>query len=165
MRTVVLLRHGKSARPPGVADHDRPLTDRGRLAAAAMGKFLTATHQAPDLAVTSTAVRARDTLLVAHDAGAWSCEVIEVRALYGASPDDVMAIMRSWPPAAARVVVVGHEPTWSETLFRLIAGGRVRFPTAAAASVVFEAATWGGVGPGEGELTWFVPPRLLTDAD
>ena len=29
-RTLVLMRHGKSGYPPGVADHDRPLADRGR---------------------------------------------------------------------------------------------------------------------------------------
>ncbi len=49
---LVLLRHAKSAYPPGVADHERPLNDRGRRDAPEAGRWLDAhitwtAHTAP----------------------------------------------------------------------------------------------------------------------
>ena len=40
MRTLLVFRHAKAAREPGMSDHDRPLTDRGRRNARAMGEWL-----------------------------------------------------------------------------------------------------------------------------
>jgi phosphohistidine phosphatase len=165
MRTVILFRHGKSERPSGVDDHERPLARRGRDAAAVMGRFLAAAGQVPDLAITSTAVRARDTLLIAREAGGWKSPVVEERGLYDATPSDVVAAIRGLPASAARVLLVGHEPTWSETLAQLMGGGNVRFPTAAAACLDFDAATWATIALGSGDLVWFVPPRLLPAGD
>src|SRR5438067_2354566 len=41
-RTLVLLRHAKSAYPAGVADHDRPLAPRGKRQAGLAGDWLRA---------------------------------------------------------------------------------------------------------------------------
>src|SRR5215472_15626148 len=40
MRRLMLLRHAKSDRPPGVADHDRPLNRRGARDAGVVGTYL-----------------------------------------------------------------------------------------------------------------------------
>ncbi len=61
MRRLILLRHAKSDRPPGVADHERPLNARAggrprRWAPTSRGKGL-----CPDLALVSTAARTRET--------------------------------------------------------------------------------------------------------
>ncbi|HEX5019003.1 MAG TPA: histidine phosphatase family protein [Actinomycetes bacterium] len=68
MRTLVLLRHGKSAYPDGVDDHERPLNDRGRAQAALAGQRLRAslasmgnTDATVDLALVSAATRAQQT--------------------------------------------------------------------------------------------------------
>ena len=61
-RSLVLLRHAKSAYPPGVPDHDRPLAERGVQEAALAGDWLRANLPAVDAVLCSTAARARETL-------------------------------------------------------------------------------------------------------
>src|SRR4029077_3194256 len=62
VRTLVLLRHGKSAYPPGVDDHQRPLAPRGRREAALAGGWITENLPAIDHIICSTAERTRQTL-------------------------------------------------------------------------------------------------------
>ena len=69
MKTVYLLRHGKSDWNSGHADHDRILAPRGEDAAHRVGRFLAAIDQVPDRVVSSTAVRACTTAELATQAG------------------------------------------------------------------------------------------------
>jgi len=164
VKSLILLRHGKSDRPAGMADHERPLAQRGRRAAEAMGRFVAAAGQVPDVAATSTAVRARDTLRIACEAGRWSCRVREDPALYDALPGAVLGVVRAEDAGTERLLLVGHEPTLSETLALLVGGGSLRFPTAAALLVELDVGAWDEVAPGTGELAWLLPPRLLHPA-
>ena len=80
MKTIILFRHGKSDwDAPSGSDHERPLAARGRKAADAMGRFLSEKGEVPELAIASSAVRARDTLDRAVRAGEWACEVADAR--------------------------------------------------------------------------------------
>ena len=97
MKRLMILRHGKSDWNAGASsDHARPLNRRGTGAAMTMGRLLTRLGEVPDLIVTSSAVRARETALLAADAGDWGCETIEVDDLYGTSAGGAL---RGAPPA------------------------------------------------------------------
>ena len=61
MRRLILLRHAKSDRPPGIVDLDRPLNDRGKRAAPQMGAYLAAEGLIPEAVVVSPAKRTRET--------------------------------------------------------------------------------------------------------
>lgn len=160
--SVLVFRHGKSDWSADyVHDADRPLNRRGRKAAKVMGRFLTANDVEPDLAITSPARRARDTLEVARRAGGWSSRIRTSEWLYGNGPVEVMLLLRTGVPDwVDRVMIVGHEPTSSD-MIELLTGARVRFPTAAVASVELDVTSWGTVSAGTGRLAWLVPPRLL----
>ena len=61
-RQLLLLRHAKSSwDDPSLADHDRPLSKRGRKAAASMRAAIVSRALVPDLALVSTARRTRET--------------------------------------------------------------------------------------------------------
>jgi phosphohistidine phosphatase len=159
---LLLLRHGKSDWDAGAADdRSRPLNKRGRAAARTVGRFLDRAGQVPDRVLASPALRAVETLRLAMEAGGWSCPVAEREALYGAGPDDVLGEVRREPATTRLLLVVGHEPTTSETASLLVGGGRLRVPTAALARIDLDVARWSDVGPGTGELVWLVVPRLL----
>jgi len=163
MKRIYLLRHAKSDWSADFdADHDRPLNERGRGAAQQMGRFLTAIEQAPDLVVASSAVRARDTVELAMSSGAWSCPVEVTRDLYVASPSAVMQLVHMQVSAQDRLLLVGHQPTWSELASALIGGGHVKMPTAALARIDFDVDGWAEVEFGAGTLTWVITPKLLT---
>ena len=117
MKTLVFFRHGKSDwAAPFDRDHDRPLAKRGRKAAQVMGRFLASSGQAPDSIVTSTAVRARDTVRVASRAGGWSAPIRETLELYGAGPETILSLIRTEPDTAESLLLAGHEPTWSHAV-------------------------------------------------
>ena len=157
-KRLFLLRHGKS---DWGAEYGRPLNDRGRRAAASVGRFLAATGFVPEAVVSSTAVRARTTVEHAAEAGGWDVEIELDEALYGAWTTTVVDLVRRRGGNAASLMLVGHEPTWSETTSLLIGGGHVRFPTAAVAAIRFEVGRWSEIGPGGGMLEWMAPPKLI----
>ena len=62
VRTLVLMRHAKSGYPDGVADHARPLAERGEREAALAGDWLRTSAPAIDAVLCSSATRTRQTL-------------------------------------------------------------------------------------------------------
>lgn len=162
-RALLLMRHAKSDWSAGCTrDIDRPLNRRGRKAAKRMGRFLSGADREPDLAITSPARRATETLRLAHRAGAWSCPTVTEVGFYGHGPPEVVQVLRTSIPAAAGVVLaIGHEPTWS-TLLEILTGASVRFPTGAVARIELDVHDWSDLAGRTGHLAWLVPPRLIS---
>ena len=125
-RTLVILRHGEAANPEGVADADRPLSDRGRADAEAAGAWLARSGFWPDLVLCSPVLRTRQTWhgvalgLAAVGAeladpaqpssGSVSPEVRYESVLYGASVRTLLASVRGAPPQATTLLLIGHNP-------------------------------------------------------
>lgn len=160
--TLVLLRHGKSAYPEGVADHERPLAPRGEREAALAGEWLRATLPPIDAVRCSTARRTRLTLA----ATGVTAPVQYERGIYEADAEDLLELVRLTPPEVRTLLLVGHFPGMPETAWELAANrdsagmrelGR-KFPTSALAVLEFDRA-WADIGPGTGELVHFHVPR------
>ena len=119
----------------------------------------------PDAVVTSPARRAVDTATLAATGGRWRCEIREQILLYGSDPVAVLDVARAETTATERLLLVGHEPAWSETLALLVGGGTHRMPTAAVAAIEFETEEWADLAPGRGRLLYLVPPRFSPTRD
>lgn len=159
MKTLLLLRHAKSDWDAAYADdHARPLAERGVKAARKMGRWATSIGLVPDQALASTALRARQTLALAAEAGGWNGAARITDALYEATPEAVLAEIRATDDNVGVLVVVGHEPTTSRLVSLLIGGGLVEIKTAAAARVDVPVMRWADVAPGRGVLAALVPP-------
>ncbi|MCU0305318.1 MAG: histidine phosphatase family protein [Thermoanaerobaculales bacterium] len=164
MRQLLIMRHAKSDWGSGVAgDLDRPLAPRGAKAAKRMGRMITRLGSAPDLVLTSPAVRARSTAELAARGGGWSAPTVVVEGFYGGGWRDVVEglIAAAADQTADRILVVGHEPTWSELVSVLTGGSRIAMPTGAVACVAVDGEGWSELGPGRGELGWHLVPRML----
>ena len=162
MRSLILFRHGKSDWNANFAsDHERPLANRGKEAALCMGRMLSQTGQVPQLAVTSSALRARSTLQLAVRAGRWHCPIRVENALYGSSADGVLHWIRALEDDPETLLLTGHEPTWSELAGRLIGESALRVPTASMLKIDFETHDWGRIDYGRGQLKWLIPPKLV----
>lgn len=161
VRSLLMLRHAKSdwRLDSGVDDLGRPLAGRGRRAARAVGQALRAAEEVPDRALVSPARRAQETLVLAVRAGGWECDVEICEELYG-SPDDVLDAIRRRGRDARRLMVVGHQPTWSATASELANGATLRLPTASVLRLDFDVDDWQAL-QGEGHVAWLVTPRLL----
>ena len=149
MRRLILFRHAKTeARPPGREDFDRVLVERGRSEAALMGRVLAKAGLAPDLALVSSAARARETWDYAK--AAFPHTEVELReGLYDATPEEVEAELGRADHSADTIMIVGHNPSLQELAVNLLIDGgaapsdveRVSagFPTATAAALTIDA--------------------------
>jgi phosphohistidine phosphatase len=163
-RTLVLLRHAKSAYPDGVADHDRPLAPRGQREAGLAGDWLRANVPAIDGVLCSTATRARETL--AHTG--IDAPVRYVDRLYDAVPGTVIDEITHVDDHVAVLLVVAHEPTISQVALGLAGADSsntaaverisTKFPTSAMATLRLTG-SWKDVELGSAELVDFHVPR------
>lgn len=162
MKTLLLMRHAKSDWKASFShDHERPLARRGVAAAKLMGRLLALAHETPDSVITSTAVRAQETIRLA--ASGWDCPIRSTDRLYNTRLDTVLEEVFVEPNTTSRLMIVGHEPTWSLLLSEMVGGGRHSLAAGAVARIDVPAETWGGVETGTGELRWLLTPRLMTD--
>jgi phosphohistidine phosphatase len=124
MRRLILFRHAKAeSRAPGEEDVDRALTARGRRDAALVAAVLARAGLAPDLALVSPALRARETWTCAQS----SFPGVETQVrdgLYNATPEEVEAELDVGTQDAETVIVVGHNPSLQELSVILLIGGQ-----------------------------------------
>ncbi|MFC8042402.1 SixA phosphatase family protein [Nocardia sp. NPDC057353] len=162
VRTLIFLRHGKSAYPEGVADHERPLAPRGEREAGLAGDWIRATLPPVDEVRCSTARRTRDTLAATGITAPAHYE----SGIYDADGAELIELVRLTADPVRTLLVVGHFPGMPETALELAAdrsGAAAialarKFPTSALAVLEFDR-PWSGVEPGSGELTHFHVPR------
>jgi phosphohistidine phosphatase len=163
-RTLVLLRHAKSAYPEGVGDHDRPLAPRGEREAGLAGEWLRANVPTIDAVLCSTATRARQTL----QRTGIDAPVQYVERLYGATPEMVIDQINGVADDVTTLLVVGHEPTTSAVAVDLagtegtdaaaVDAITAKFPTSAIA-VLRTVGRWEDLAPGGAALVDFHVPR------
>ncbi len=165
MKRLILTRHAKSAwDDPLTPDHDRPLNDRGKAAAADLGTWLASRGYVPDVVLCSDAERTRKT---------WSgvapalpgTPVLELKpALYHAGADVMLAVLRHATGDA--VMMIGHNPGIAEFAHRLVTRpplheGFAKYPTGATLVAEFPVGTWAEVGWGMAAVDDFIVPREL----
>lgn len=162
MPELLIMRHAKSDWGLGLAsDRERPLSRRGVKDAKRAGRAISKIGAAPDLILSSPAVRARTTAELAAKAGRWSASIEIIDAFYGGGWVDVLNGVIATGPRAERILVTGHEPTWSELVSVLTGGSQVAMPTAAVACVTLTTNSWSSLGPNCAELQWHITPRVL----
>lgn len=160
---LVLLRHAKSSwADEGSADVDRPLAERGRRDAGAVGRWLVDHDHVPELVLCSTATRTRQTWARAAAGGGDRLAAVPVRhvdAIYQAWPDTLLDLVRSLPEDVGTALLVGHAPGVPELADRLqrvsgdqpLGASADGFPTSALA-VLEVRGPWAGTGPGTARL-------------
>lgn len=143
MKTLLLVRHAKSSwEHPGAPDHDRPLNDRGLRDAPVMGRRLAERGVAPDVILSSTAVRALTTAeLIAEALGFDAARIVTDERLYAASAEDVLRVIGELDDEVSSAMVVGHNPE-TASLARRLSDEIHEMPTCAVAEFTFDVDAW-----------------------
>jgi phosphohistidine phosphatase len=149
---LYLLRHGKADWPDwDRPDDERPLTEKGKKEVAEVAKLLSRLEVAPAI-ITSPLPRASQT---AEIAGKYL--KAKVRVETGLRPGFDAArlsrILRDF--SGESLMVVGHEPDFTRTIFQLT-GGATKLTKAGVALVEIDRSSMKGV------LRWLVPPKFAT---
>ena len=161
MPELLLARHAKSDWPVGVNDHDRPLLQRGRRDAHALGVWLSAKAGSLDRIVISTATRTRQTWDIASSHLDAELNVEFTDDIYEADWRDLLAVARV-SDEAQRILLIGHNPGLEDLATRLSVNSlpamHETFPTSAVARLSFTW-EWPQLAEGGAELVEFVVPR------
>jgi phosphohistidine phosphatase len=154
---LYLLRHADAGDPLAWdgPDERRPLSDKGHKQADRLGRFLGANGFRPDAIVTSPKARAAQTAQVV--AGHLDLSVsVDDRLGEELGLAELERVLRD-AGDPERIVVVGHDPDFSDLVAVLCGTGGVPMRKGALARI--------DVGrplePGGGTLRWLVPPDLL----
>lgn len=166
MKYVLLLRHAKSSwDDPTLEDFDRPLAKRGLKDAPKMGAFVRKAGYRPDLIISSTAERARQTSkLFSAEADLDEDAIQWNREFYYGSASDYLEASKQCDDEIETVLLVGHNPKMEETVSLICGNGRsyiARMPTAALVCIEHPAASWEQLRAGTGRMKWMVIPKLL----
>jgi phosphohistidine phosphatase len=165
MKRLILTRHAKSSwDDPATPDHDRPLNERGRAAAAELGVWLASRGYVPGEVLCSDALRTRKTWSGVAPALPGTPILNLKPALYHAGPDVMLAVLRH--ATTDCVMMIGHNPGIAEFAARLVAVAPLhdefsRYPTGATLVCDFVADTWAEVGFGGATAVDFVVPAEI----
>lgn len=165
MKRLILTRHAKSAwDDPLTPDHDRPLNERGKAAAADLGQWLASRGYVPQKVLCSDAVRTQQTWAGIAPALP-ATPMMELKpALYHAGVDVMLAVLKN--AKADVVMMIGHNPGIAEFAGKLVAKAPLntefdRYPTGATLVVDFVADSWDQIEFGSGIVDDFVIPKEL----
>lgn len=151
------LRHADAGDPEAWTGPDaaRPLSDKGRKQSNRLGEHLAAIGFEADAVITSPKIRAAQTAEIAAESLGAKVSIDE--RLGGGLEVDVLDAILADAGDPGRVVVVGHDPDFSELLSELV-GTRLEMRKGAFARVEVERP----LRPGGGTLRWLLPPDSLT---
>ena len=153
-----LLRHADAGDPEAWTGPDavRPLSDKGRKQSKRVGDHLASIGFTVDAVITSPKIRAEQTAEIVAERVKAKVSVDD-RLAHGFDVDTVEAIL-SDAGDPARVVLVGHDPDFSETLSTLC-GARLEMKKGALARVEIDRP----LRPGGGTLRWLISPGALKE--
>lgn len=163
MKTLLLLRHAKSSwKDTGLQDFDRPLNGRGKKAAEMIGRFIRKKRVAPDLLLSSPAVRARETIETVIKAAKLASELRYDQRIYEAGPLRLLEVVSQIEDERSTVLLVGHNPGMEE-LLRLLTDCVEHMATGTLAKIDLKADKWSKVLEQKGSLDWIVKPKELAE--
>lgn len=161
-KTLIVLRHAKSAWDTAEPDLRRPLAERGERDGVVAGEVLA--DYDLDVVLCSEATRARQTWDRAVVGGARCDDVRYEDVIYGAWPSDVVDLLRGLPESVETALVIGHEPTVSGLVLELAEPSDLtdrvaeKYPTAGLAVLGYDG-PWHDLDEATASLSRFLVPR------
>lgn len=167
-RELFILRHAKSDwGSDAERDFDRPLNGRGKKDAPRMGRWMKERGLIPDLVISSPAKRAKGTVKAVIKAlGMSKNDIHWEEGIYEASLPALLELLRGLPPAARRVLLVGHNPGLEELVTYLVSPSQLPDPpvgflkTATLAWLEFDA-PWKETERGGADLAQLMRPKQV----
>ena len=156
---LLIVRHGIAVESgtAGIPDDERPLTPEGEKKFRQAARGIAQVVDKPYAILSSPLPRAHRTAELLSEAFA-GVTLTATPALSSGSFEDLFAQLGDYPKKAL-LAIVGHEPTLSSLLAKLLGakrGGNFEFKKGGAALVELH----GGLGDG-GQLLFFLPPKVL----
>lgn len=111
MKTLLVMRHAKSSwKDPELQDHERPLKKRGQKDIGNMAKILKKKELIPDLILSSSATRAKETAEWMIEKLNYKGDIEFLDSFYMAEPETYIQKIATTPDSVNILMIVGHNP-------------------------------------------------------
>jgi len=163
MKKLLLIRHAKSDWTDShQTDFERPLNARGRRNSPEMAQRLANRNLKPGLWLSSTAVRARETVrLMLPSFGLSLSDVKFLDELYLASPDEIIRTIQKHGGRADVLFLTGHNPGITDLANMLSPARLDNMPTCGVFSINLPVADWKELEATHYSLDFFDYPKKL----
>jgi phosphohistidine phosphatase len=161
MKILYLMRHAKSSWDfIDLSDHDRPLNNRGRKDAPAMGRELAAREVSVDLIMSSSAVRALSTATLVAKELEYDVDKIAIEEdVYRADKRELLETIKNIPNQFDKVLLLAHNPTITDLANILSPELIPDIPTAGVVALQFACSTWREIAKENASLHFFDFPK------
>jgi phosphohistidine phosphatase len=161
LKTLYLLRHAKSSWEDGnLSDFDRPLNERGLREAPIMGEILKNKIEQPELIISSSAKRAITTAeIIANSFNYDINKIIKEEKIYHSVVSDLMRIIYETPNTVERLMLFGHNPTFTQVVNYLSDKYIDNLPTCGFVQINFALESWKELESNTGKLILFEYPK------
>ncbi|MFT4831065.1 MAG: phosphohistidine phosphatase [Psychroserpens sp.] len=160
MKTLILVRHGKSSWEYQVGDQDRPLQERGINDGHLVGSELKSKQIKIDAAFSSPANRALHTCMIVLRKLDFPLHNLEItKELYDFSGEDVLRFVRNLDNKYETVLIFGHNYAFTHVANSLGSKPVENVPTTGMVQINFKEDRWDSITKGTTERTIF--PKQL----
>ena len=160
MRTIVLVRHGKSSWEYDLSDRERPLKSRGKNDAKLVANQFIKQNVAPAIIFSSPAKRAYNTCKIFIKALNLAETSIRVEEdLYDFGGESVINFIKNLPDSYSDIMIFGHNHAFTSisNIFGSIFIDNL--PTSGLVKINFEVESWREIKSGQTELI-LIPKEL-----
>lgn len=166
MKTLLLMRHTKSSwKDESLSDHERPLKKRGKKDAKLIAKEIKKNDLIPDLILSSSAVRAKETVEILEDVLDYKGKTEYIDELYMGEPQNFIDALKEVDNKYNTVLIVGHNPGL-EAYLQIIDGEIEAVPTGGLGYLVLVLEDWKDISlETMGDLIGFWRPKELRKKD
>ncbi len=162
MKTIFFVRHAKSSWDDlRLPDHDRPLNNRGKSDAIAMGEYLVEKASKIDIVISSSARRAKSTAKRIDDLVNSENFIVEPK-LYHASAREIFGVIANIHPEVESALIVAHNPGMTDMINMFSEEDIINVPTAGVFKVDFDINDWQEADTYNGKLDFFIYPKMLS---
>lgn len=160
MKKLILIRHGEAEQQTEIIkDFDRDLTDAGKQNAAKSAAMLLNTIAAPDIIITSPAVRALNTAQIF--AATFGFDRVQTNPeIYEAKAETLLKMVNKLNHEHEIVCLVGHNPGVSNLLYYLT-GEVTTMPTSAWVEIELDTESWAEASIKTGNLLQYQYSQFL----
>ena len=164
MKFLTLMRHAKSSwHHEGVKDFDRPLNNRGLRDAPIVAQHLSDQNLQPDLLWISPAERARQTAAIVLEKLAIPEEQICYKEeIYDAGLLQLLHLIRQAPESAEYVMMIGHNPGFSDLACILNPRQDRNVVTGAVVHLQLDIGSWKAINKACATTLWQAWPKMLS---
>lgn len=165
MKSLYIVRHAKSSWDhPGLEDFQRPLMEKGKKRSKYIVDFFQEEKIHVDLIISSHAVRAHETAkILAKGMQYPKSKILISKNLYFGYSDNVFDVFNDLPDDVNSVMIVGHNPTFTNFANYFLDQKIDNLPTSGVVCIAFDMDSWANIQDASSKVKFVISPRSLRE--